>query len=708
LIKQPVFLCIVLDLVLFSFCWMPFTAEPHTLPDQTPDNKEPFTIKVATRLVLQAVTVRDKDGKPIEGLSGRDFIVTEDGVRQTVSICEFQKFNDTPLPPIRPQSILKEEASPILQIGRNYVSAGQPGEIKYQDRRLLILYFDLMTMRDADQYRAFDAGRKFIQNQMAQPDLMAIMVFSRSVVRTLMDFTDDREKLDQAIQTLMYRNSKSESDVDADLSAPDTAAAFGQNSSEFNLFNTNRQLAALQTAVRMLGVLSERKSLVYFASGLPMYGMDNQSQLRATINAAIRANVMLYPVDARGLVAFAPIGDATRPSPGGIAMFSGAAAMSTLSSFQQSQDTLYSLGADTGGKALLDYNDLSRGIVTAQQAVSSYYIIGYYTTNNAVDGKFRRVKIELADGQSAKLDYRQGYYAAKQFAKFTEADKERQLEEALMLGDPITDLTIAMELNYFKLNSAEYFVPVTIKIPGSELVLAKNTGSDRTLIDFIGEIRDDYGTTYSNLRDKVSFKLKGETASALLKSTIEFDCGFTLLPGKYIIKVLARDAETGRIGTFQTTFTIPNLMKENPRVPVSSVVLSSQRVDMRQALYTAGKDKKQTANPLVIDGQKLIPSVTRVFKRERPVYVYLQAYENQAAATEPLVAFVTLFRGQVKVFETPAFEVKDGVNPRSKAVELKFSLALDKLPAGEYKCQVTVLDPTGKKASFWQSPIMLI
>jgi VWFA-related protein len=667
----------------------------------------PFTIKADAQLVLETVIVKDKDGKPIEGLTQRDFIITEDNFRQSISICEFQKLEDEPLPPIKPRSIFSGEAAPVSKIGQNHFSAGRVGEVKYQDRRLLVLYFDLMTMPEADRYRALIAGRKFIQNQMTASDLMSIMVFSKSVVRVLLDFTDDREKLDQGIQTLMKK--KQEGEEDDDWNAPDTAAAFGQNSGEFNLFNTDRQLAALQTAVKMMGALSERKALVYFASGLRLNGMDNQAQLRATINAAIRSNVVLYPVDARGLTAEAPLGDATVASPGGIGMFTGASAMGRIASFQQSQDTLYSLAADTGGKAMLDYNDLSRGIVNAQHSVSSYYILGYYTNNTEMDGKFRKIKIELADGQQAKLDYRKGYYAKKKFSKFTASDKERQLEEALMLGDPITDLTIAMEVNYFKLNSAEYYVPVTMKMPGSELVLAKDTGSERTVIDFIGEIRDDYGSVYSNLRDKVSFKLKGETAAALMKSPIEFDCGFTLLPGKYIIKMLARDAETGRIGTYQATFTIPNLMKEYNRVPISSVVLSSQRADMRQALYTAaGKDKAQTANPLVIDGLKLIPSVTRVFNKKSEMHVYFQAYENNATTTEPLIAYVTFFRGQAKAFETSALAATEGLNPKSKAVPLSFSISLDKLPAGEYDCQVSVLDPNGKKAAFWQAPIMLV
>ena len=94
-------------------------------------------------------------------------------------------------------------------------------------------------------------------------------------------------------------------------------------------------------------------------------------------------------------MAQAPLGDATQGSPGDIGMYSGAAALAVTCNFQQSQDTLYALAADTGGKALLDNNDLAQGIVQAQQAISSYYIIGYYTTNTAQDGKFRRIKISL-------------------------------------------------------------------------------------------------------------------------------------------------------------------------------------------------------------------------------------------------------------------------------------------------------------------------
>src|SRR5262249_28005684 len=172
--------------------------------------------------------------------------------------------------------------------------------------------------------------------------------------------------------------------------------------------------------------------------------------------------------------------------------------------------------------------------------------------------------------------------------------------------------------------------------------------------DFIGVVKDDYGSTITDLRDKIDMKLSGETANELSKRPIQYSTGFTLLPGKYVLKFLARDSETGRIGTYQANFVIPNLMKEEKRVPISSVVLSSQREDPKNALFNA-KDKlaaaAQAANPLITDGQQLVPSVTRVFSKSKDMYVFLQAYERNATTAQPIVAFVTFYRGQTKAFE---------------------------------------------------------
>jgi len=685
---------------------------PRTAP-KPPEGTTVFTAN--SQLVVETVSVTDKNGKPIEGLTAKDFTITEDNTPQTISFCEYEKMADSTVPaPVKPVTQVaaaedkpkdKNAPPPLTAVG---INPEKPGDIHYKDRRLLALYFDMGAMGVPDQLRAQSAALKFISQQMRPADLMAIFSFSDRL-HVVQDFTDDRDTLVKQISKMMIGEDQGLDSAASDDSASDIGSAFGEDDAEFNIFNTDRQLAALQTAVKMLGNLNEKKVLVYFAAGLNLNGTDNQAQLQSTTAAAIRANVSFFTVDARGLVAQAPMGDATRGSPGGAGMYTGSSGRNFMSNFIKSQDTLYALASDTGGKALLDNNDLGQGIVNAEKSIDSYYILGYYSQNTNMDGKFRRIKITFNGDPSAKLSYRQGYWAGKVFSKFTTADKERQLQDALMLGDPITELTIAMEVNFFQINTAEYFIPVVAKIPGSELALAKKRGADHTLIDFIGEVKDEYNVTVANVRDHFDIKLTDETAQQLAKQPIQYDTGFTLLPGTYSIKFLARDDETGRIGTFMSKFLVPNLNKEQQRIPISSVVLSTQRMDVRDALVAA-KDKTnaQAGNPLIQDGQKLVPSVTRVFSKTRDMYVYLQAYERFVQSTEPLVAFVTFYRGQTKAFETPPIEVNQGLGNKLNTVPLRFSFPLSKLNTGKYTCQVTVVDPQAQKVAFWQAPIMLV
>src|SRR5580704_7849073 len=698
---------IVCILCFVTLCVLVVAAQQPTAPGSPAQASQ--AIRGATKLVIEEVTVKDKGGKPIGGLSASDFILTEDGVPQTISFVEFQQLqaavNSAELTPSPGSAV--PTAPPVTQM---QIAPEPPGDSRYRNHRLLALYFDMSTMQPVDQLRAFDAAVKFIDTQMDPSVLMAVMTFEGGAVRVRQDFTGDHAQIRKAMDKLIVGLSQGFDETTSDDSASDTGAAFGQDDNEFNIFNTDRQLAALQTAAKMLGTLNEQKALIYFASGLRLNGTDNQAQLVATTNAALRSNVLLYPIDARGLVAQAPLGDATTGSPGGIGMFSGTSAQAVVTRFQRSQDTLYALAKDTGGKAMFDNNDLSLGIKQAAEAMTSYYEIGYYPTHTALDGRFHRIKISLKEeGLSANLAYRQGYFADKEFGKFTSADKERQLEDALMLENPVTDITVTMEVNYFQLNSAEYFVPVAVKIPGSELALARRGGASETLIDFIGEVKDDFGNTIQNLRDKLDIKLSDSSATQLATHPIQYETGFTLLPGKYVIKYLVRDAETGRIGTYQMPFTIPNLNKEEKRVPISSVVLGSQRVALGDSIYNVKqKINAEAANPLVLDGQKLIPSVTRVFSKSRDMYVFLQAYERDTTNIRPIVAFVSFYQGQRKAFETAPLASAQELDAKSKAVPLRFSLSLEKLPPVQYDCQVTVLDPTGQKAAFWEAPVILI
>jgi VWFA-related protein len=670
--------------------------------------KGTFKFQVSTNLVIVNISVKDKNGSPLEGLKASDFTVTEDGQPQQIKIFEYQRLEETLLP--TPALIPREAAaSAAAKPGAGAaIAPAKPGEVKYRDRRLLVLFFDQAGMPVADQLRAQKAALEFLTTQMRRSDLVAVMSYTTDL-SVLQDFTDDRDRLTAVVKGLGIGETGMASGSTGEDSEGDSGAAYTQNESEFNIFNTDRKLAALTSAVRMLSSLPEKKALVYFASGMSRTGVDNQAQLRATINAAIRGNVAYYPVDARGLVASAPIGDATQASPGGQGMYSGASQRGAQESFQGQQETLYTLASDTGGKALLDRNDLGQGIVQAQKDISSYYILGYYSSNSALDGRFRRIKVQISKNLNARLDYRTGYFASKQFRKFTDSDRERQLEEALVLGDPVTDLSLALEVNYFRLGRDRYFVPVSVKIPGSDIELARRGGAESTRLDFIGEVRDAKGIPQGTVRDNITVKLKGETLGQLFKHNLEYDTGFTLQPGAYTVKFLARENETGKMGTFETRFVVPNLTTEQRYLPISSVVLSYQREKLEAALATAERDRKLiAANPLVRDNQKLVPSVTKVFRKDQDMYVYLEAYQPAAEKTQFMVATVSFFRGKVKAFETEPLKITEGLNPKSKAVPVSFSVPLAKLQPGKYTCQVTVLEPSAQKFALWRSNMVLL
>ena len=664
--------------------------------------KAPVKFETTSQLVVVNVAAKDSRGQPMEGLAASDFTVTEDGKAQQIKVFEYQRMEDTVLP-APALATRAAAAAPATQI-----APAHPGEVKYKDRRLLVLFFDQAGMPVADQLRAQQAALKFLNTGLTQSDLVAVMAYS-TTLSVLQDFTSDRDALSAVVKHLSIGDTGMSNGSTGDDSEGDSGAAYTSDDSEFNIFNTDRKLAALESAVKMLASLPEKKALVYFASGMSRTGIDNQAQLRATVNAAVRGNGAFYPVDARGLAASAPLGDATQASPGGQGMYSGSSQRTAQSNFQGQQETLYALAADTGGKALLDQNDLSLGIRQAQHDISSYYILGYYSSNTALDGKYRRIKVQVNRNLSAKLDYRSGYFAGKDFRQFTSGDRERQLQEALMLEDPVTDLSIALEVNYFRQAKDRYFVPVAVKIPGSDIELARKGGAETTRLDFIGEVRDAKGAPQGMVRDEITVKLKGENAGQLASHNLQYDTGFTLAPGTYSLKFLARENETGKMGTFETKFTVPDLTADQRYLPISSVVLSYQREKLDAAVATAERDKKLiAASPLVQNGEKLVPSVTRVFRQEQDMQVYLEAYQPGVEKTQPMVATVSFYRGKVKTFEAPAQRITEGLNAKSKAVPVSLRVQLAPLQPGMYTCQVNVLMPSTQRFAVWRSNLVVL
>jgi VWFA-related protein len=666
------------------------------------------TFKASARLVVLNVFAKDKSGKDLTNLRKEDFTVFEDGKPQSIAIFELQRL-DSEQPQ---QQIAAAPTAPVVKETKaQQITTKAPGEIQYRDRRLMVFFFDLSSMPPADQIRANKAALDFVDKQMKPSDMVALMTFSTKL-EVKQDFTDDRAALRDAIKGLRIGEG-SDLAVAGSTGSEDEAddgSAFQADESEFNIFNTDRKLGALESAAKMLANLPEKKALIYFSSGVGKTGMENQSQLQSTMNAAVRANVSFYPVDAQGLKASVPGGDASQASSRGSGIFSGSTQRGQMAQRQDQQETLVSLANGTGGKAFLDDNDLSMGIVQAQQDIRSYYIVGYYSANEANDGKFRRIQVKLqAPYNTAKLDYRNGYFASKEFAKFNESDKEQQLEEALASGDPLTDLPIALEINHFRLSRDRFFVPVAVKIPGSEVTLAKKGDTE---LDFIGQIRDAKGRLAGTVRDGIRLKLTEADRAQLEKRNLQYDTGFALAPGEYKLKFLARENQNGRIGTFESKFVVPDLQGQSPKLKVSSVVLSSQREAMKAAIGSASNDKKLLSqNPLVDNGQKLIPNITRVFRKNQSLYVYAEVYDASVDPTDQrasVLASLAFYRGRAKAFEANAVRISQNAAKRPGVYPVQFEVPLDKLHAGQYTCQLTLVDEVGKKFAFPRSSVVVI
>ena len=676
------------------------------------------TFTIDTSVVIVNVTVLDHDGNPVPNLKAADFELYEDGKLQKLQAVDYQKLTATVLPPVTatPTAPPPEPKGYNPDAEKNALKSSLLS--KYQDRRLMVMLFDFSSMQPAEQIRARNSAIKFLTSQMTTSDSVSIMVFT-SELKTVQDFTSDRDLLIATINKFRIGESSENAGVaDTGADSQDVSGQFVADETEFNIFNSDLKLAALEDAARKLGEYPEKKALVYLSSGIQKNGVDNQSQLRATVNTAIRSNVAFYPIDVRGLSAAVPGGDATQAAAAGNNLYSGAGQNSNRSNFNNQQETLATLALDTGGKALLDSNDLTEGIRQVQQDFSSYYVLSYASSNTTMDGRYRRIQVKLAPRLAslrAKLDYRQGYYGSTTFSHMAEGDKEAQLEKALVSDNPATDLPIAVEVDYFRMEKAKYFVPISVKIPGSALAFKAKGAKQATELDFIAQVYDDRNRSAATVRDTIPLKLADDVAGQVIHRNLQYDTGVTLTPGKYRLRFVARENGEGKVGTYEAKFEIPDVTAAKT-LKVSSVILSNQRDPVASQVAGVKNSKKLVeTNPLIADGKKLVPNVTKVFRVNQNMLVYVEVYDPNIPDFLPenfkrasISASLALYKDDKKVFESPSVRANRLLETRSGTLPVWLQMSMAKIPPGTYDAQVNLIDEFGKKFAFPRSSLAVL
>jgi VWFA-related protein len=654
------------------------------LPSQTD-----YTFHTETELVLVNITVRDKSGKFVSGLKAEDFQIKEDGKVQKV--VSFDIENTDAVPALDVAQAKPLEASPSAPPPNSAVA--QPATaIEFKDRRLIVLFFDLSGMEPDEIDRSATAAENYVDKQMAPADLVSIVSLGSSL-QVNQDFTSDRAVLKKVLQTFNAGTGQGfeEGLTGTTEGTPDTGGSFTAEDTEYNIFNTDRRLEALRSVAERLSHVQQKKSLIYFSSGIDRTGIENQSELRAATNAAVRANIAFYTMDIRGLQALVAGGEAQNASLRGTSPYSGQATLNALNSNFTTQETLVTLAADTGGRAFLDSNDFSKVFKGVQEDTSTYYVLGYHSTNPARDGRYRRITVNL-NRPGVKIDYRRGYYAPADYQHSTKEDRDRQLEEELNSELPATDLPLYLAAGYFRIGENKFFVPISLAVPGSQIPFSTSSNQDKATLDVIGLALDSNKRQVGDMRDTV--KLAVNAAAEVRRKNVQYDSGFIVIAGKYHLKFVVRENQTGRMGSFETDIDIPDL-KTQP-MKMSSVVLASQIQPARK--------NGSGGNPLVRDGSEIIPSVTHVFSARQHLYLYYEVYDPGHASSGAehsksgndagirLLTNIAFFQGKVKVYESPLQEVKELNAQDRRAAVFQLDVPLTQFKPGFYTCQVNLVD----------------
>ena len=665
--------------------------------DSTPAPPSPqYTLTVNSDLVLTNVVVRDKKtGEVVRGLTKNDFTVLENGKPQQVSTFDFESVD---------QAAPLSEATISGQSGKSIFNAktgvARPEELR--NHRLIVMFFDLTSMQPEDIERAVDAARKYINTTMQPADLVAVVSLDTTLSLD-QDFTQNKQLLLNAVNSYSAASAQGFTPgATSTTNQVEDATSFTPDESEYNDLNTDRELFAIASISKSLANIGEKKSMLYFSGGIQRDGIENQASLRSAINSAVRANLSIYSVDSRGLEAVSPLGDASTGSLRGANGYNGTSLQNNFDTNFNTQEVMATLSSDTGGKAFFDSNDFSPAFERIQRDTSAYYVLGFRSTDPRRDGTYRRLSIKInragaLSHSDVKLEYRPGYYAPADYKHSNRQDREQQLEDQLSSDLPATDMAIYLAAWYFRTDETHYYIPVSLVVPGSQILFVKGGDRDKATLDIIGNVKDAAGHVIGQARQTV--KLNIDQSQQVRQKNVQYSTGFNLPIGKYHLKFVVRENETGRMGSFEADINVPDQRKMP--LKMSSVVLASQRIPA----------PKHDDSPMVRDGEELIPNLPHVFRQDQHLYFLYEVYSPDKSPQDKsklrVLTSIEFLNGSTKAFETPLLEATQLNEPTRNAVAFQFDVPLSSLQPGQYTCQINVIDDTGGSFSFPRMAILI-
>jgi len=702
-----------------SLAAIPIHSQEKKEPRKSPDQEE--VIRVSSNLVNFEVMVRDKKGKAITDLKAEDFILSENGVPQTISF-----FDSTLSSSSRTNEPVKAASIPLTT---------EKHTLNSFPRNIISLVLDGQTTEGANLKHVRDGMTKYIRERISDSDSVALFAISGGL-QLLQPFTEDKAKLIAAIDRAATISTVSKTSEQRSLNenidslrdrlltlpsadavntgAGGSAAAqamisrrvleqYIQMRSVLSAQQTRPVLAGLAAICEGLRAIPGKKTLVVFSQGF-VAPQSLDWQVQSTIDIANRANVAIYIIDSSGLTGGTPKSGALVPG----SALSGIGAETSQENriragagesvfditrqegLNRQQDLLYRISEDTGGHFIKNTNDIAGGLDRIDEEIRSRYTLAYRSTDPNFDGSFRKVKVEVRRPE-AKVVARAGYYAIPPSQVVPLSPDDKKLIANFDNMSTHSTLPLSLELNPYRSQSGYYIVPLSFEIPPAAVEFGQKGDKQQLQLDVLGLVRGEGGDKIlSRLGGNFDVELTAQQYQSILNDKIFYRQDMQLEPGAYIIDLVVKDRLSGKVAAKRQNLALPVTDSE---FSASEVVLSRHADPLRQP-PTGPTDVLSVGNVLIR------PSPSREFQSTDNLIIFFKIYNPTLVPVtgKALVKVtVTLMKDGKQATKPFEYELNDIVTePVPQLVFAKY-IKLAGLAKGKYSAVIETRDVPQKK-----------
>jgi VWFA-related protein len=702
--RLPLAILLITQLVAGGFAQQPTpTPTPSRTTQERPQQPEADdVVRITTNLVQVDAVITDKDGKLVTDLKPEEVEIYENGREQKITNFSFNLSEVPSASRDSKPATVPKNAPPV-----------PPSRVRAEDiRRTIALVVDDLGLSFESTYYVRRALKKFVDEQMQPGDLVAI-IRTGGGVGALQQFTTDKRQLYAAIERVrFYMSGRSGVGAFAPIQPPtpgDQGAEIDAANEELNQFREDvfsvGTLGAVNYVVRGLRDLPGRKSILLISDGFRIYSRDDPTRnyrtiqrLQRLVDEAGRASVVIYTMNATGLQT---LGMTAADDMSGRDMQQMQAALnSRRNAAFETQEGLDVLARQTGGIAIKNSNDLSRGIRRVLEDQQGYYLIGYrpdQTTFNPRSGRrqFHRLSLKIKRPGKFNVRMRQGFLGITDDEQPKPRTMAQQLLNALMSPFGATGVHLRLTSLFGNDARAGSFMRSLLHIDANDLTFTKEAdGLYKTMIDVVAITFGDNGVPIEQLGKTYQMRISESEHKRLLREGLVYYVTVPIKkPGAYQLRMSLRDSASERVGSASQFIEAPDIKKK--RLAVSGIILRAQ------SPVQAGGALASTAGEGREEGSSQASAAVRQFKPGTIIeYVFLiyNPKLDKASSRPQVITQVKLFRDGKEIFSGRELPYDSSGQTDLQRLPTGGALQLgNSMQPGDYVLQVIVTDPLADK-----------